>query len=89
MTGNIIKLLLSPSAFNGPGGTHMEGSLLFVIIIVSALVGVFAASLIWLQKDAQRRNKNAFVAILFILLTGWPGSFLWWFWLRPPLKGEK
>jgi len=49
--------------------------LLFVLVIVSS---------IWVSRDAQRRGRSPFLAVVFILLAWWPFSLLWWRWLRPP-----
>ena len=39
-----------------------------------------------LYRDAESRGKSGIVAILFILICGWPLSFIWWYWLRPEKK---
>ena len=81
----IIEYLFSPSSFD-LHGFKVEGPSILVIPSLIALIFVFVASLVWLYKDAVKRNKNGFIALLFILLAGWPGAFIVWFWLRPPLK---
>jgi len=70
------------------GDLHLEGP---VILVIPALVIILfgaIASFAWLYKDARQRHKSGLIAILFIFLTGWPLSFIWWFWLRPPLKSD-
>jgi hypothetical protein len=83
---NIIKGLMSNASIHGPGGFKIEGPVIFVIPAIIAVLFFIFASLVWVYRDAGKRDRNGFVALIFILLTGWPGSFLWWFWLRPPLK---
>ena len=89
MLEKLRYIFLSHSSFNGPGGFHIDGPVIFVLPATLALVFILIASIIWTYKDAKKRDKNGFIALLFIFLTGWPASFIWWFWLRPPLKGEK
>jgi len=87
MIGDIIRFLFSPAGFSsGPNGFQINGPFIVVVPLEIAFIFFFIASLIWVCRDARKRNKNAFVALIFILLTGWPASFIWWFWLRPPLK---
>ena len=40
-------------------------------------------TLLKLYRDAKSRGKNGLIAILFILICGWPISFILWYWLRP------
>jgi hypothetical protein len=83
----MLKFLFSPAGYGKPGdGLYLQGPALFVFPTLIAVTILFIASLVWLCQDARKRNRNAFIALLFILLTGWPASFIWWFWLRPPLK---
>ena len=79
----MIKFLTSPATVHIPGYFEIEG--LFVVVASSFLIFIafFSWTLIWLARDAKKRNKNILVAILFILFTGWPLSFIWWHWLRP------
>ena len=83
-----IDFFAGHSTFNGPGGFHLEGSFLFVYSILTFFAVIYVASLIWVWQDARQRGKSSLVTVVFILLTGWPASFIWWFWLRPPLKIE-
>lgn len=78
--------LFSHASFSGIAGSHLEGPAIFVIPVLVATISCSFASLFWVSKDAENRNKSSFLVVLFILLTGWPWSFVWWFWLRPPLK---
>lgn len=50
--------------------------LLFVVLAV--------ASAVWVARDATRRGKSSFAAVVFILVAWWPVSILFWRWLRPP-----
>jgi hypothetical protein len=63
------------------------------VVIVSLITFFlfFAAifSVIWVFFDARARQKSGCIAIILILLVGWPLSFIWWFWLRPPLERAK
>jgi hypothetical protein len=85
---NLLNYLLSPANFE-LHGFKVEGPVILLVPALIVIICCFVASLVWLYKDAKRRSKNGIVAILFILLTGWPVSFLWWLWLRPPLDREK
>jgi hypothetical protein len=86
--GDILKILFSHTAYGKPGGLYIEGPLFFVVASLAAVVGIFGASMVWVYRDAINRGKNPIVTMLFILLTGWPGSFIWWLWLRPALKDQ-
>ena len=86
---NAINFLFSPASLNGPAGFHLEGPFLYVESVFLAFIIFSVASMVWIYKDARKRGKSGFVALLFIFLTGWPASFIWWFWLRPPFKLEK
>jgi hypothetical protein len=86
MTTNLIRQLLSRASFEAPGRLKIEGPAIIVLPAVIAIVFCSITSLLWVYKDAVKRNKNGLIALLFIILTGWPVSFLWWFWLRPPLR---
>ena len=86
--GDILKILTSHTTYGKPGGLYIEGPLISVVSCLVVLTGIFVASLVWVYRDAVKRGKNPVVAMLFILLTGWPGSFIWWCWLRPALKEE-
>jgi len=57
-----------------------------VELVISLLSLLFVFSVLWVFFDARARQKSGCIAMLFILLVGWPLSFLWWFWLRPPLE---
>jgi hypothetical protein len=89
MIENIFKLLLSPMSYGKPGDTlYVHGTVIFVLPFFLVSAAIFVGSLTWLYLDAERRGKSRIIAILFILLTGWPASFIWWLWLRPPLRGR-
>jgi hypothetical protein len=80
------KYVLSPASFTAPGGFHVEGPVVFVVfgVIAAAILSVW--SFLWIYRDASKRDKNGFLAVLFILMTGWPVSFIYWLWLRPPIS---
>ena len=70
-------------------GVEISGSPFLVIPALIILVILFALSVAWATNDASKRGKNIFLAVLFIILTGWPISLFWWLWLRPPIKKEQ
>jgi uncharacterized membrane protein YhaH (DUF805 family) len=85
MIREFIKFLDSPTSFSGwPGGFFTSGPLVFSVPVFIAYIALFIFSLVWVYRDANDRGKSGLVALLLILLTGWPFSFIWWFWLRPP-----
>jgi hypothetical protein len=80
----LIESLLSPASVD-LGFFKAEGPVVLMIPSVIAAILLASASLVWLYRDARKRDKHGLLAILFVMLTGWPASFIWWFWLRPPL----
>jgi len=89
MIENVIKFLFSPASFNSSlGGFHIQGPSIFIAPATIAFIFCSIGSLVWVYQDARKRDKSGFITLLFILLTGWPASFIWWFWLRPPLKSQ-
>ncbi len=52
--------------------------ILFCLIMV-------VVSAVWAARDASRRGKSSFVAVIFVLFAWWPVSILFWRWLRPPI----
>ena len=86
MLTHLIELLSTHASFKGPSILKAEGPVIFVVPATIIMIYGAVASIVWLHRDALNRNKNGLVAVLFILLTGWPASFIWWFWLRPPLS---
>lgn len=75
-----IMAVLSPVAFSVPGFSA-HGPAIFVAAVIVLLLAPAA----WVYLDARNRNKSGIIAILFIFLTGYPFSLVWWLWLRPPL----
>jgi hypothetical protein len=84
----IAKILLSPASFKSPG-LNLEGPAVLVLPGIIAILLLSIWSFIWLFYDARKRSNNGLVAIVFVIITGWPLSLLWWFWLRPPLIKQK
>ena len=78
--------LLAPLSIEFHGFRFLEPAIL-VVPLIAAAIYFSIASFVWLYQDAEERGKKGLTAILLVLLTGWPISFLWWFWLRP--KGER
>lgn len=85
MIGIIMNLLFSGHmSYGTPGSSfYIAGPTFIVAPVLGFLVSAFIVSLAWVYQDAAKRRKNSFVALVFILLTGWPLSLFWWFWLRP------
>jgi hypothetical protein len=81
-----IGILFSRTTIHGPYGFYTEGPFIQVAIITVIFAAAWAYSLVWLYRDAKNRDKNPWIALLLILVTGYPISFFWWFWLRPPLR---
>ena len=77
-----IESLLSPANIEF-GSLKFDGPAVVVLPALILLLVALVASLIWLYRDAVSRRKSGILAMLFVLLTGYPVSFLWWFWLRP------
>ena len=80
------KYVLVHVSSHGSNGQSFEGPLILYVLYLIVSAGIFFGSFVWLYKDASNRNKNGVLAILFILFTGWPISFIYWLWLRPPIK---
>ena len=80
--GKFVLFLLSPMNLKS-GDFAISGPIIFVLPTLLLLIVLSMWSFIWLFRDARKRGKNGALAIVFILITGWPLSFIWWFWLRP------
>lgn len=76
------RILLSPASFKHED-FQISGPAVLVLPATIAIIGISVLSFIWLFRDATKRGKNGFLAVLFIVITGWPFSFIWWLWLRP------
>jgi hypothetical protein len=68
-------------------GLVFAGPVILLVPMIVATIYFSISSFVWLYRDAEQRGKKGWTALVLILLTGWPISFLWWFWLRP--KGER
>jgi hypothetical protein len=84
----LLSMLLSGHMTYGtPGnGFYLDGPTYFVVLVLGSYVSLFFVSMVWLYGDARSRDKNTLITMLLILLFGWPASFVFWFWLRPPRK---
>ena len=82
----MTSFFLTPLSIEFHGFRFSEPAILVVPLIV-AVIYCSIAAFVWLYQDAEQRGKKGWAALLLVLLTGWPISFLWWFWLRP--KGER
>ena len=78
--------LLTPLSIEFLGIRFSEPAILAVPLIV-AIIYFSIASFVWLYQDSEKRGKKGWTSLILVLLTGWPISFLWWFWLRP--QGER
>jgi len=78
--------LMTPLSIEFHGIRFSEPAIMVVPLIVG-IIYFSISSFVWLYRDSEQRGKKGWTAILLVLLTGWPISFLWWFWLRP--KGER
>jgi len=85
---SLAKALLSPASFKN-GDFKIEGPVIIVLPAIIALLAVSIWSFIWLYMDAKKRGKSGILAVLFVIVTGWPLSFVWWFWLRPQTADAK
>jgi hypothetical protein len=66
-------------------GIHFSGPPSFVNTVFTLLLILFIGNAIGIYRDAKRRQKNPWIAIIF-LSCGWPFSNIWWLWLRPPIS---
>ncbi len=48
------------------------------LIIFLLLVSVYVYSLVYVYRDARRRNKGGVAAVLFVSLLLWPVSLVLW-----------
>ncbi|MCK4350508.1 MAG: hypothetical protein KAX13_06600 [Candidatus Krumholzibacteria bacterium] len=55
----------------------------FLFPFLAAVLGLLAASLIWVYRDAEARNKSGTLVVLLVLLLNWPLSLLLWLVFRP------
>jgi hypothetical protein len=63
----------------------IPGPFWFQLGVSIALLGVWIWSLFWIAEDAVKRGKGSLTAVIFAITAGFPLSFVWWLWLRPPL----
>lgn len=56
---------------------------LFFFPFMVAALGLLVASLIWVYRDAEARNKSGTLVVLLVLLLNWPLSLLLWLVFRP------
>ena len=82
---NILTVLTSPASIN-LAGLKFEGPAALIVPVFFIFLFLIFSSIGWIYRDAKHRDRNGFIAVLFILLAGWPLSFLWWVWLRPPVS---
>jgi hypothetical protein len=76
-------------SFKALGETYSATSDVIIVATLVVFSTIFLSSLIWVFFDARNRRKSGLIALLFIVITGWPMSFIWWLWLRPPIKARR
>ena len=55
----------------------------FFFPFMVAVLGLLAASLIWVYRDAEARNKSGILVVMLVFLLNWPLSLLLWLVFRP------
>ena len=62
---------------------------IFILMpIVMFFLALLAASLIWVYRDAEARNKSGILVALLVLLLNWPISLLLWLVFRPEFENS-
>ena len=57
---------------------------MFVLLpVFTLLLALLVASLVWVYRDAEARNKSGILVALLVLLLDWPISLLLWLVFRP------
>lgn len=59
-----------------------------VLPVVMCVIALLAASLIWVYRDAEARNKSGILVVLLVLLFNWPISLLLWLVFRPEYETQ-
>lgn len=54
--------------------------------VVMCLFALLVASLIWVYKDAESRQKSGILVAILVLLLDWPISLLLWLVFRPEFE---
>ena len=54
----------------------------FLFPFIATVLGLLVASLIWVYRDAEARNKSGTLVVLLVLLLNWPLSLLLWLVFR-------
>ena len=69
------------------GGFHLhpEGPPAFQVVVLVIVFAAFLWSIVWILRDSEQRGKSGILAVIFLAVSGWPLSVLWWLWLRPPI----
>ena len=65
--------------------TYMNALYLYFFLFpfIATVLGLLVASLIWVYRDAEVRNKSGTLVVLLVLLLNWPLSLLLWLVFRP------
>ena len=54
-----------------------------VAVLIPLLLVLYAASVIWAYRDAERRGKEGLLAALLVALVAWPVGLIVWLAVRP------
>lgn len=81
----MLESLLQPSSFD-LRFIQFEGPVILLFPAIFAALAALVIPLFWAYWDAVKRAKNGFALLALLLITGYPISFIWWFWLRPPTR---
>ena len=80
----MLFTLILNQLFDDPGldpfdPTGLFGGIIFLTLIVVAIVGLIISLLIaiWVYKDAKKRDMNATMWLLIVLLTGCIGCIIY------------
>lgn len=81
-----MKFLNSPFNIKIVDFTVIDGPFWVAFPAFLVIIAIAAYSFYWVYQDAVKRDKSGTLVLVLIALVGYPLSFLWWLWLRPPVK---
>ena len=58
---------------------------LLVVPFGLMVLGILIWSLVWVYRDAERRGKEGWLAVLVVFFMNWPFSLLIWMLFRPEI----
>jgi hypothetical protein len=82
-----LWLLIASSLFSYYSSGFEWLFLVFICIMLVVLI-IWIAVAYWVYKDAKKRNENAVLWLVIVLVASWLGLLLW-FVLRQPIGGRK